>query len=241
MLAGDPADVQTMLLRLVDFLKVHQITAVFTSLTHAALGPFEATEVGVSSLMDTWILLRDIELAGERNRGIYVLKSRGMKHSNQIREFLLTDRGVQLRDVYLGEVRRAHGIGSHGGGGRVSRRRGRPAGGDRLARGRAGSKTGGDSRTDCRAASGDGVRRKRPWRDSRNETCSARRGLGKALSTLQASRRADQDRPCAPPTDAEPNVKSKKKTAARLGPAPLCRGRDTALTDGDREPPQDLR
>jgi circadian clock protein KaiC len=102
MLAGDPADVQTMLLRLVDFLKVHQITAVFTSLTHAALGPFEATEVGVSSLMDTWILLRDIELAGERNRGIYVLKSRGMKHSNQIREFLLTDRGVQLRDVYLG-------------------------------------------------------------------------------------------------------------------------------------------
>ena len=102
MLAGDPADVQTMLLRLVDFLKVHQITAVFTSLTHAALGPLEATEVGVSSLMDTWILLRDIELAGERNRGIYVLKSRGMKHPNQIREFLLTDRGVQLRDVYLG-------------------------------------------------------------------------------------------------------------------------------------------
>ena len=84
----------------------------------------EATEVGISSLMDTWILLRDIELAGERNRGIYVLKSRGMKHSNQIREFLLTERGVQLRDVYLGRVRRADRIGSPGGGSRVGCRRG---------------------------------------------------------------------------------------------------------------------
>jgi circadian clock protein KaiC len=56
----------------------------------------------VSSLIDTWILLRDIELAGERNRGIYVLKSRGMKHSNQIREFLITNEGIQLQEVYVG-------------------------------------------------------------------------------------------------------------------------------------------
>jgi len=56
----------------------------------------------VSSLIDTWILLRDIELAGERNRGIYVLKSRGMKHSNQIREFVITPEGIRLEDVYVG-------------------------------------------------------------------------------------------------------------------------------------------
>lgn len=56
----------------------------------------------VSSLIDTWLLLRDIEIGGERNRGIYVLKSRGMAHSNQIREFLLTDEGIILRDVYVG-------------------------------------------------------------------------------------------------------------------------------------------
>jgi circadian clock protein KaiC len=58
--------------------------------------------VGISSLTDTWLLLRDIEIAGERNRGMYILKSRGMPHSNQIREFLLTDHGVDLVDVYVG-------------------------------------------------------------------------------------------------------------------------------------------
>jgi circadian clock protein KaiC len=52
--------------------------------------------------VDTWLLLRDIEIGGERNRGMYILKSRGMAHSNQIREFLLTDHGVELRDVYVG-------------------------------------------------------------------------------------------------------------------------------------------
>jgi circadian clock protein KaiC len=58
--------------------------------------------VGISSLADTWLLLRDIEIGGERNRGLYILKSRGMAHSNQIREFLLTDKGVDLIDVYVG-------------------------------------------------------------------------------------------------------------------------------------------
>jgi circadian clock protein KaiC len=62
----------------------------------------EKTDIGISSLIDTWLLLRDIEVGGERNRGLYVIKSRGMKHSNQIREFLLTPDGVQLEDVYLG-------------------------------------------------------------------------------------------------------------------------------------------
>jgi circadian clock protein KaiC len=89
-----------MLLRLIDFLKANQITAFFTNLSHG--GTTEQTEFGISSLMDTWLLLRDIEIGGERNRGLYILKSRGMAHSNQIREFLLTDKGIDLVDVYLG-------------------------------------------------------------------------------------------------------------------------------------------
>ena len=56
----------------------------------------------ISSLIDTWLLLRDIEIGGERNRGLYVLKSRSMSHSNQIREFKLTDHGIELLDVYVG-------------------------------------------------------------------------------------------------------------------------------------------
>jgi len=96
-----PEEVKGTLARVTDYLKIKGITALFTNLTHAG-GPLEATETAISSLMDTWILLRDIESGGERNRGIYVLKSRGMAHSNQIREFLLTDKGVDLLDVYLG-------------------------------------------------------------------------------------------------------------------------------------------
>lgn len=94
-------EVKTMLLRLVDFLKMKQITAFFTSLTTAS-EIMENTDVYISSLIDTWLLLRDIEIGGERNRGLYVLKSRGMSHSNQIREFRLTDKGIRLLDVYVG-------------------------------------------------------------------------------------------------------------------------------------------
>jgi circadian clock protein KaiC len=94
-------EVRSMLTRLVDFLKTQQITALFTSLT-AGSGSLEATEADVSSLMDTWLLLRSIEVGGEINRALYLLKSRGMEHSNQIREFLLTNDGLRLLDVYLG-------------------------------------------------------------------------------------------------------------------------------------------
>ena len=65
-------------------------------------GAMEATDIGVSSLIDTWLVLRDIEAGGERNRGLYVIKSRGMKHSNQIREFLITSHGIELQEVYVG-------------------------------------------------------------------------------------------------------------------------------------------
>jgi circadian clock protein KaiC len=99
--AGSTHEVFAMLLRLIDFLKSEQITAFFTALTSGG-SALERTEVEISSLIDTWLLLRDVESAGERNRGLYVLKSRGMAHSKQIREFLLTDSGVDLIDVYAG-------------------------------------------------------------------------------------------------------------------------------------------
>ena len=98
---GNHAEVKSMLLRLVDFLKVRQITAVMTNLT-SGTSMLEGTDIGISSLVDTWLLLRDIETNGERNRGLYVLKSRGMAHSNQIREFLLTSNGISLIEPYLG-------------------------------------------------------------------------------------------------------------------------------------------
>ena len=98
---GTHGEVMATLLRLIDYLKAQQITTLFTSLV--ANGEAEnETHLGVSSLMDTWISLRNLEINGERNRGLYVLKSRGMSHSNQIREFLLSSEGVRLVDVYLG-------------------------------------------------------------------------------------------------------------------------------------------
>jgi len=100
--AGDnQSDVKAMMLRLVDYLKMKRITAFFTNLTSSGEN-IEVTDVYISSLIDTWLLLRDIEIGGERNRGLYVLKSRGMAHSNQIREFRLTDHGIELLDVYVG-------------------------------------------------------------------------------------------------------------------------------------------
>ena len=101
MIGQNQTEVKTMLLRLVDFLKMKKVTAFFTSLNSTG-DNMELTDVYISSLIDTWLLLRDIEIGGERNRGLYVLKSRGMAHSNQIREFRLTDHGIELVDVYVG-------------------------------------------------------------------------------------------------------------------------------------------
>lgn len=98
---GSEIQVQSMLTRLIDYLKSEGITALFTALTDSWRDA-ERSEVGVSSLMDTWILLRNLENDGERNRGLYVLKSRGMAHSNQIREFRLSDSGITLAPVYIG-------------------------------------------------------------------------------------------------------------------------------------------
>ena len=99
LLAGVLDESRNTMLRIVDFLKERQITGVFT---HLAADTREHTDMAISSLVDTWILLRDIELSGERNRAIYILKSRGMAHSNQIREFVLSSKGIELREAYLG-------------------------------------------------------------------------------------------------------------------------------------------
>jgi circadian clock protein KaiC len=99
--AGLAGDVHSMILRLVDFLKTRGITALFTNL---GLGSAETTttQMQVSSLMDTWLLLYNRESNGEHNRQLYVLKSRGMAHSNQIREFILSSDGIKLREAYIG-------------------------------------------------------------------------------------------------------------------------------------------
>jgi len=98
---GDRIEAKSMLTRLIDFLKSRQITAMFTSLTSGGHN-LEDSEVDVSSLMDTWLLVKNIESNGERNRGLYILKARGIAHSNQVREFLLTDNGIHLIDAYVG-------------------------------------------------------------------------------------------------------------------------------------------
>lgn len=98
---GDMREVRAMLTQFMGYLKNRGVTAMFTSLTEGGTA-WERTVVGISSMADTWLLLRDIEIGGERNRGLYVLKSRGMAHSNQIREFVLSDKGIDLLDVYVG-------------------------------------------------------------------------------------------------------------------------------------------
>ncbi len=104
-LERDDSQVKATLMRLIDFLKHQQITTLFTSLNSGGDATLEDSQMGVSSLMDTWLLLRNVEFNGERNRTIYVLKSRGMAHSNQVREFVLSDDGIDLVDVYVGADR----------------------------------------------------------------------------------------------------------------------------------------
>jgi circadian clock protein KaiC len=98
---GGGEEVKSIVTRFVDFLKGKGVTTLFTDLT-GGKNSGEYTETAISSLMDTWILLRNIETGGERNRALFVLKSRGMEHSNQVREFVITDTGVDLTDAYLG-------------------------------------------------------------------------------------------------------------------------------------------
>lgn len=101
-LGGNLLQSKSFFMRLIDSLKSQQITVMLTNLITGSTS-LEHTEIGISSLMDTWLELRVIESSGERNRVLYVLKSRGMEHSNQVREFVLTHQGIELKDVYLGQ------------------------------------------------------------------------------------------------------------------------------------------
>lgn len=98
---GSVNEVKSMLTRLISFLQEENVTVVFTALATNNIAQ-EQTDETISSLVDAWILVRDVESNGERNRGMYIMKSRGMKHSNQVREFIITDNGLELLDVYLG-------------------------------------------------------------------------------------------------------------------------------------------
>ncbi len=97
------AEARALLIRLIDFLKTRQVTALFTSLIHGDRD-IETSDVGISSLMDVWLMLRDVEHNGERNRLLHVLKARGMAHSNQVREFRLSPQGIHLVDAYIGSA-----------------------------------------------------------------------------------------------------------------------------------------
>ena len=98
---GSVSEVKSMLIRMIDFLQSRKITVLFTALSLNTVVN-EQTDEGVSSLVDAWLMVRDIESNGERNRGLYVMKSRGMNHSNQVREFVITSEGLNLIDVFLG-------------------------------------------------------------------------------------------------------------------------------------------
>jgi circadian clock protein KaiC len=99
--AGTVSESKGMVTRLIDYLKAGQVTSLFTSLTHGGHA-LQQSETAMSSLMDSWLLLKDYEGNGERNRVFYVLKARGMAHSNQIREFLISNRGIDIVDAYIG-------------------------------------------------------------------------------------------------------------------------------------------
>ena len=99
--AGTASEGKGMVTRLIDYLKAGQVTTLFTSLTQAG-HTLQEGESSMSSLMDAWLSLQDFEGNGERNRVFYVLKARGMAHSNQIREFLISDHGIDIVDAYIG-------------------------------------------------------------------------------------------------------------------------------------------
>ncbi|HCY88082.1 MAG TPA: KaiC 1 [Desulfobacteraceae bacterium] len=92
---GSVLDVKLMFIRVIDYLKQNGITALYTALTPGDSMP-EATDVGISSIMDTWILLQNLERNGQRERSLYIMKSRGLGHSNKIRKFRISDNGIDI-------------------------------------------------------------------------------------------------------------------------------------------------
>jgi len=107
---GSDLEVKLMLTRLIDFFKARQITALYTTLVASQMGDSSTSATHTSSLFDTWIHLVNMESSLERNRALYLLKSRGMAHSNQMREFIMTPKGILLRDVYAGPAGALMGV-----------------------------------------------------------------------------------------------------------------------------------
>jgi len=102
---GDDVQVRSMMMRLIDYAKSEQITGMFTNLsndTGSNAYELEATQMAVSSLMDAWLILKNFEGNGERNRAFSIIKARGMAHSNQMREFVMSEKGIELLDLYKG-------------------------------------------------------------------------------------------------------------------------------------------
>jgi len=98
---GAPMEIKAGMMRLIDFMKMKGATTMYTDLT-SDTRTVALTDSAITSLVDTWLIVRDIELNGERNRGLHILKSRGMAHSNQVREFIMSERGIELKDIYIG-------------------------------------------------------------------------------------------------------------------------------------------
>ena len=129
-LASDDAGLKPTLMRLIDFLKKKHVTAVFTSLINDNATALAETQTGVSSLMDSWLLLSNLEANGERTRALQVIKSRGMAHSNQVREFVFSNKGIDLIDVYVADGRVLTGrsrVGAQDASSRAGAPAGRPA------------------------------------------------------------------------------------------------------------------
>jgi circadian clock protein KaiC len=102
---GDDASLKPMLMRLIDFMKQSNVTAIYTNLVGDSQSGVAETQLGVSSLMDAWLMLSNVAAEGERTRALQIVKSRGMPHSNLVREFVFSERGIELVDVFLDDGR----------------------------------------------------------------------------------------------------------------------------------------
>jgi circadian clock protein KaiC len=102
---GDDAGLKPMLMRLIDFLKQSEVTAIYTDLVGDSDATTAHSQLGVSSLMDTWLMMSNVASEGERTRALQIVKSRGMPHSNLVREFVFGERGLEIVDVFLDEGR----------------------------------------------------------------------------------------------------------------------------------------
>lgn len=99
MTEGPNSDIRSMLTRFVDFLKTQKITVMFTAAITVGSIERNPSDEGISSMVDTWVMVQDIEVDAERSRSLCVMKSRGMEHSNEIRKFTISSKGITLSPI----------------------------------------------------------------------------------------------------------------------------------------------